>query len=157
MFGGESAIEIETHEGNRLGNASGRIVGGNLSLVVDSLGTLSELNTSGKILVLEEIDEYLYKIDRMLIQLKRAGKLSELTGLVIGYMTDIEDTELSFGETIREIVLNAVREYDYPVAFGFPIGHENPNLSWVHGGKMIRLENIEKFYQIGRASCRERV
>jgi muramoyltetrapeptide carboxypeptidase len=71
----------------------------------------------------------------MLTQLKRAGKLKDLAGLVIGHMTDIKEATLSFGERVEELVLNAVKDYHYPVAFGFPSGHENPNLAWVHGGK----------------------
>lgn len=116
------------------GRGRGEVIGGNLSLINDALGTSSEPDTNGKILVIEEIDEYRYKIDRMLTQLKRAGKLENLAGLVIGHMTDIKDSELSFGETAEEIILNHTRQYNYPVAFGFPTGHENPNLAWLHGG-----------------------
>jgi muramoyltetrapeptide carboxypeptidase len=116
------------------GRGRGEVIGGNLSLINDALGTSSEPDTNGKILVIEEIDEYRYKIDRMLTQLKRAGKLENLAGLVVGHMTDIKDSELSFGETVEEIILNHTRQYNYPVAFGFPTGHENPNLAWLHGG-----------------------
>jgi len=69
----------------------------------------------------------------MLVQLKRAKKLHQLTGLVVGNMTDIKDTELPFGESIEEIILNHVQEFNYPVGFGFPVGHENPNIAWVQG------------------------
>ena len=116
------------------GYGRGEVIGGNLSLINDSLGTSSEPDTEGKILVIEEIDEYRYKIDRMLTQLNRAGKLQQLAGLIIGYMTDIKDSELSFGESVEEIILHHVQSYNYPVAFGFPSGHENPNLPWIHGG-----------------------
>lgn len=116
------------------GRGRGEVIGGNLSLINDALGTSSEPDTNGKILVIEEIDEYRYKIDRMLTQLKRAGKLENLAGLVIGHMTDIKDSELSFGETVEEIIHHHTHHYHYPVAFGFPTGHENPNLAWLHGG-----------------------
>ena len=116
------------------GRGRGEVIGGNLSLINDALGTSSEPDTNGKILVIEEIYEYRYKIDRMLTQLKRAGKLENLAGLVVGHMTDIKDSELSFGETVEEIILNHTQHYHYPVAFGFPSGHENPNLAWLHGG-----------------------
>lgn len=116
------------------GSSRGEVIGGNLSLINDSLGTSSEPDTAGKILVIEEIDEYRYKIDRMLTQLKRAGKLQQLAGLIIGHMTDIKDSELSFGETVEEIILHHTQPYNYPIAFGFPTGHENPNLAWLHGG-----------------------
>lgn len=116
------------------GYGRGEVIGGNLSLINDALGTSSEPDTNGKILIIEEIDEYRYKIDRMLTQLRRAGKLENLAGLVIGHMTDIKDSELSFGEAVEEIILNHTQHYNYPVAFGFPTGHENPNLAWLHGG-----------------------
>jgi muramoyltetrapeptide carboxypeptidase len=118
---------------NRLGSASGKVVGGNLTLLVDSLGTATDIDTTGKILIIEEVDEYRYKLDRMLTHLKRANKLSQLAGLIIGHMTDIHDSEVSFGQTVEEIVLDKVKECNYPVAFNFPIGHEAPNLAWRHG------------------------
>jgi muramoyltetrapeptide carboxypeptidase len=137
LFGDYHAIHATSAPVNKLGKGGGELVGGNLSLVVDSLGTPSEINTDGKILILEEIDEYLYRIDRMMIHLKRAGKLANLAGLVIGHMTDLLDTELRFGETYEDIIKSHTREYNYPIAFRFPIGHENPNLAWPHGGKAM--------------------
>ena len=126
-------IQSNLNSHNRNGKANGILIGGNLSLVLDSLGTSTEPDTDGKILVIEEIDERLYKIDRMLTQLKRAGKLSHLAGLIIGYMTEIGDTELPFGQTLEELIMDKVAEYNYPVAFDFPIGHEAPNMAWLHG------------------------
>ncbi len=126
-------LETNSNSKSQVGEVEGNIIGGNLSLIVDSLGTSSEIDTKNKILVIEEVDEYLYKVDRMLVQLKRAGKLQHLAGLVVGHMTDIRETELPFGETIQDIILNQVKEFAYPVGFGFPVGHENPNLSWVQG------------------------
>lgn len=123
------------HPSNRMGEVSGELVGGNLSLLVDSLGTSTEIDTKNKILVIEEVDEYLYKIDRMVTQLQRAGKLSELSGLVVGYMSALKETELPFGESFYEIIMNAVNEYSYPVGFSFPIGHEDPNLAWIEGAR----------------------
>lgn len=134
IFTGQSAtLEASGSPKNRTGKATGRLVGGNLSLIVDSLGTSSEIDTANKILVIEEVDEYLYKIDRMLVQLKRAQKLQHLAGIVIGHMTDIRDTEFPFGEPIEEILTNHVREFDYPVGLRFPVGHENPNIAWIEG------------------------
>lgn len=131
----QGRIKADKNNFNRHGAGEGKIVGGNLSLIVDSLGTKTEIETKGNILVLEEIDEPLYKIDRMLTQLKRAGKLSQLKGLVIGHMTDIKDTVLPFNQTIEESVLDKVSGYTFPVAFGFPIGHEAPNFAWRHSAK----------------------
>lgn len=125
-------IFANSNQHNRAGEATGILIGGNLSLVVDSLGTSTEPNTDGKVLVLEEIDEHLYKVDKMLTQLKRAGKLSRLAGLIIGHMTGLKDTELPFNQTVEELILDKVSEYKFPVGFGFPIGHEPPNLPWRH-------------------------
>jgi muramoyltetrapeptide carboxypeptidase len=134
LLDGYCHIETQPDSSNRTGMGNGIVIGGNLSLLVDSLGTRSEPDTQGKILVLEEIDEYFYKIDRMITQLGRAGKLENLSGLIIGHMTDIKDSQLSFGEQVRDIIYNAVKTYAYPVVFSFPSGHENPNLAWFHGG-----------------------
>ncbi len=124
---------------NRIGKTTATLIGGNLSLIVDSIGTQSDPDTDGKILIIEEIDEYFYKIDRMFVQLERAGKLKNLAGLIIGHFTDIKDTELTFGEPLEEIITRVVAKYRFPVAFGFPTGHENPNLAW-RSGSVATLE-----------------
>lgn len=134
LFEGTFGIHAEAVASNRTGSAQGTLIGGNLSLIADSLGTSSEPDTSGCILVIEEIDEYRYRLDRMMTQLKRAGKLRNLKGLAVGHMTTIKDPELPFGETIYDIINRAVADYDYPVAFHVPTGHEEPNLAWIHGG-----------------------
>lgn len=135
LMQGESSIECGPSSFNLAGKRAGRLIGGNLSLIVDSIGTATDPDTHGKILVVEEIDEYLYKVDRMMTQLQRSGKLENLAGLIVGHMTDIKDTDLSYGMSVEEIILNAVKDYGYPVAFRLPSGHENPNLAWVHGGE----------------------
>lgn len=134
LFGEPVDIKVDPVLFNRTGTANGQVIGGNLSLVVDSLATDSEIDTRGKILILEEIDEYLYRIDRMFVQLKRANKLSDLAGLIIGHMTDLKDTELPFNQDITHLILDKIRDYNYPVAFNFPVGHDAPNLAWRHGG-----------------------
>lgn len=135
LFGETTAPEIDwaADENNRAGSTIGPVIGGNLSLVLESMGTRAEPDTSGKILVIEEIDEYYYKLDRMMMQLKRSGKLRSLAGLIIGHMTDLKDSDLPFGETVSEIVHRNVGDAGFPVAFGFPSGHDNPNVAWVHG------------------------
>ena len=133
LFGEAVLLEGKSSPFSRSGSASGQVVGGNLTLLVDSLGTATDIDTTGKILVIEEVGEYKYKLDRMLTHLKRAGKLNGLSALVIGHMTDISDAEGSFGQTVEEIVLDKVKDFSYPVAFNFPIGHEAPNLAWRHG------------------------
>lgn len=130
LFEDESPpLSASPNKHNRNGKGSGILTGGNLSLVADSIGSSTEIETEGKLLFLEEIDEYLYKIDRMLIQLKRAGKLDQLAGLIIGNFSDMKDTQIKFGVEIEELIANQFSEYDYPIAFGFSIGHEPHNLA----------------------------
>lgn len=118
---------------NRVGKAQGMVGGGNLSLLCSLIGTPYQLNTSGKILFLEDVGEPLYRIDRMMQQLKLSGMLSKLSGLVCGYFTNMEDTTPSFGKSYQQIVLDAVSDYDYPVSFGFNAGHQQPNCPMVFG------------------------
>ena len=114
---------------NKPGIAEGMVVGGNLSLLAHLTGTPSDINTDDKILFIEDLDEYLYHIDRMMIQLKRAGKLKQLKALLVGGFTDMKDTERPFGKNYQEIILDAVREYDYPVCFQLPFGHQDVNFT----------------------------
>ena len=127
-------MKVEYDSFNKMGEAKAPLLGGNLSLLVDSLGTNSALDAREKILVIEDVGEYFYKIDRMLVQLKRSHKLSELAGLVVGQFTDITESTLAFGESVKEIVRYHTKEYTYPIAFNFPIGHHQPNLPFIQGG-----------------------
>ena len=136
LFGATSSISAVSNANNKYGSATGEVIGGNLSLLVDSFLTSGEADFADKILIVEEIDEYIYKIDRMFTHLARAGKLSKLRGLVVGYFSDIKDTTPGFGETVEQLILEKVGRYNYPVAFNFPIGHENPNLAWRSGSSM---------------------
>lgn len=119
--------EIPAHHFNRTGKARGRLVGGNLALLAHCIGTTSDLETKGTILFLEDIGEYLYNIDRMLLQMKRSGKLDKLAGLVIGGFTDCKDTERPFGRSVEEIIYAHISEYKYPVCFNFPVSHDKEN------------------------------
>lgn len=133
LTGNEVNYSFPASEGNRRGSASGELVGGNLSIISSMQGTPCELDTRGKILFLEDIDEFLYHADRMLYQLKLGGKLEHLAGLVLGSFTDMKDNESPFGKNIREIISEAVEEYDYPVCFDFPAGHHEMNLALAFG------------------------
>ena len=133
LFTGSCEVSFEPEPSNRPGRAFAGVVGGNLSLLVDSLNTPSEPDTKNKILIIEEVDEYFYKLDRMFTQLRRTGKLKDLAALIVGHLSEMRNSDLAFGETAAEIVLHAVRDYAYPVAFSFPSGHRNPNLAWIHG------------------------
>ena len=146
---GDCQIASTPSEFNRTGSVTAPVVGGNLSLLVDALNTPSEPDTDGKILIVEEVDEYFYKLDRMLTQLRRTGKLKKLAGLVVGHMTDIKNSDLDFGETTHDIINHAVRDYQYPVAFSFPSGHHEPNEAWVQGATAtleVSLNNVSLSY-----------
>jgi len=112
---------------NKPGTATAELVGGNLSLLANITGTPSDINTKNKILFLEDIGEQIYSIDRMLYQLKRSGKFENLAGLIIGGFTDIKDTERPFGKTVYEAIADIITQYDYPVAYGFPVSHTTEN------------------------------
>ena len=127
LAGKHSKYECAAHEFNRKGEAVGELVGGNLALLAHLIGTPSDLKTKGRILFLEDVGEYLYNIDRMMRQLKRSGKLDKLAGLIIGGFSDAKDTERPFGQNAYEIIREIVKEYDYPVCFGFPVSHEKEN------------------------------
>lgn len=133
LFDSLEPIVVPYDISNRQGNATGQLIGGNLSLLIDSLGTPTEMDTRRKILVMEDVGEYFYRIDRMIMQLKRANKLSGLAGLILGHFTDITESTLAFGETVKEIIQYHTRDYNYPIAFNFPIGHHQPNLPFVQG------------------------
>ena len=127
LFGKHLSIEIDLHPFNRFGEVKGQIVGGNLSILYSLMGSPSDLNTDGKILFIEDIDEYLYHIDRMMMNLKRSGKLSNLKGLIVGGMTKMNDNTIPFGKDAESIIKDVVSEYNYPLCFGFPAGHVKDN------------------------------
>ncbi|MEA5404943.1 LD-carboxypeptidase [Arcicella sp. DC2W] len=127
LFGESLAYNIPAHSLNKKGIAKGELVGGNLAMLTHIIGSNSDVDTAGKILFLEDVGEYLYSIDRMMIQLKRAGKLQSLAGLIVGHFSDLEDNEVQFGKNANEIIQDAVAEYNFPVCYGFPVGHEPEN------------------------------
>jgi len=123
----------------RPGTLDGVLVGGNLSVLYSLLGSRSFPDLKGKVLFLEDVDEYLYHIDRMLTALKRAGMLKDLGGLLIGDFTGMKDHSISFGSTWEEIILESVATYHYPVIFGVPAGHGDENWPLEMG---IRLQSL---------------
>ena len=136
LFGEKFNYEVQAHALNRNGSVEAEVVGGNLSLLYALTGSASSIHTKGKILFIEDLDEYLYHVDRMMVSLKRYGKLSDLAGLIVGGMTDMKDNQIPFGKTAEEIVLDAVKEYNYPVCFNFSAGHLDKNLAIPLGRKM---------------------
>ena len=136
LFGEEVSLSIKAHPFNRVGIAETEIVGGNLSILYSLLASGSQINTDGKILFIEDLDEYLYHIDRMMYALKRAGILKNLAGLIIGGMSDMNDNSIPFGKNAEEIIRDVVSEYQYPVAFDFTAGHIEDNQPIVFGEKV---------------------
>lgn len=114
---------------NRMGKATGQLVGGNLSILYSLRGTPYDIDTRGKILFIEDLNEYMYHLDRMMMNLKVGGKLEHLAGLIVGNFTDMKDQDLPFGKTVEEIILNLVSTYNFPVVFQFPAGHCHDNFA----------------------------
>lgn len=129
LTGNSIRYKIAPHAMNRKGSARGQLVGGNLCLMSDLIGTPSDLDTRGKILFIEDIAEYKYNLDRKMWQLLRAGKLEHLAGLIVGGFTDTLDNEVPFGMTEYELVWEKVKDFTYPVCFDFPVGHQPRNVA----------------------------
>lgn len=140
LFGEPLRYDLPPHPLNRPGTAEGALTGGNLCLVCHLIGSPSEVDTAGKILFLEDIGEYHHAIDRYLVQLKRAGKLARLAGLLVGQFSDMKDNaDVPYGITPWEMVAEHVASYDFPVAYNFPVSHEADNWALVCG-REARLE-----------------
>lgn len=134
LFGEKLSYNISQESPcHRSGSASGILVGGNLSMLYALTGTRSDIQTGGKILFLEDLDEYLYHVDRMMMNLKRSGRLEGLAGLIVGGMSDMKDNAIPFGKTAEQIIRDAVAEYGYPVCFNFPSGHTPENYTLIFG------------------------
>ena len=147
LFGEELNYQFSPSKLNKKGIAEGELVGGNLSVLYSLCGSNSAINTNGKILFLEDLDEYLYHVDRMMQNLKRNGMLEHLAGLVIGGMSDMNDNTIPFGKTAEEIIAETVAEYDYPIAFNFPAGHIEDNQALIFG-RNIKLKVTDRGSQL---------
>jgi len=138
---GESFSVAATSNFNKSGSAEGTIVGGNLSIVYSLIGTNNQPDYSDKILFVEDLAEHLYHIDRMFYALNKSGILDKIRGLVVGGMTELEDTATPFGMSVEEIILAHFQYRNIPIAFGFPAGHLNDNRALILG-KKVRF-NVE--------------
>ncbi|CAM3810304.1 S66 peptidase family protein [Aquirufa aurantiipilula] len=143
LFEGKIQIEIPSEPENKLGQAEAGIVGGNLSLIVHLIGSKSLPDFAGNILLLEDVGENLYHIDRMVLQLKRAGLLDHLAGLIVGGFSDCKEAGLSVGKTVNQIILEHTAGSQYPIAFEFPSGHIAQNFPLVFGKKIKLLVNAD--------------
>lgn len=134
LFGKDYTIEMgRTDSFASLGILKGELIGGNLSVLYSLCGSASKMNTEGKILFIEDLDEMLYHVDRMMMNLKRSGYLKNLKALVIGGMTEMKDNKVYFGRTAEEIIIDLVKEYNYPVITNFPAGHIMDNKALILG------------------------
>lgn len=135
LLGENYEIEFQhTLEANyKSGKAKGKLIGGNLSLLYALQGSNSDINTNGAILFLEDLDEYLYHIDRMILSLKRSGKLKNLAGLIIGGMTNMQDNRFPFGKNAEQIIADHTQEFDFPISYHFPAGHILDNRALIFG------------------------
>jgi muramoyltetrapeptide carboxypeptidase len=138
LFGENIEYEIVGHPLNRRGTAEGILEGGNLSILCSLIGSVSEVSTREKILFIEDVGEHLYRLDRMMWQMKRAQNLFRIKGLIVGGMTEMKDGETPFGKSAYEIIADSVRNYNYPVCFGFPAGHQPDNRAMIIG-RMTKL------------------
>jgi muramoyltetrapeptide carboxypeptidase len=130
---------------NRDGYAEGELIGGNLSVIYSVIGSSSSLMSDDKILFLEDLDEYLYHLDRMMMSLKRNGIFDKIKGLIIGSFNNMNDNEISFGKSAYEIIFDVVKVYDFPVYFGFPAGHQKDNFPLLFGNHVEMKLNQGQF------------
>lgn len=135
LFGKKPLYAYRSEHTNISGESEGIVVGGNLALLVNVLGSVSDMDYDGKILFIEDVGEFYYSIDRMLWTLKRAGKLKNLRGLLVGGFTNLKDNKVPFGISVEELILEIVGEYGYPVAFDFPAGHIDNNYTLIFGAE----------------------
>ncbi|WP_254453265.1 S66 peptidase family protein [Winogradskyella undariae] len=138
IFGQPVDYTLKGSEYNRVGEASGELIGGNLTILHTMLGSEESLDTDGKILFIEEIGEYKYHVDRMLQSLKRAGYFDNLSGLVVGDMTRMRKNTTLWGTSVEQLILDALSEYDFPITFNMPAGHEKDNRALILG-KEVKL------------------
>ena len=143
LFGEKVEYTVPSHPFNKKGKAEGEIVGGNLSVLYSIMGSKSEIDYKGKILFIEDLDEYLYHIDRMMMNLKRNGYLDGLRGMIIGGMTSMNDNEIPWGKDALEIIQDVTKDYHFPIVYDFPAGHLKDNHALMLG-KIITLEVNEK-------------
>lgn len=153
LFNEPLEYKIPTHSFNRKGEARGRLTGGNLSMLYSQLGSPTALNTEGEILFIEDVDEYLYHIDRMMHALKRAGYFKQVSAVVVGSMSSMRDNTIPFGHTAEEIIRDVLSPYNFPLCFGFPAGHQKDNRALIFGrrAKLVVGNEVHLTFEDGRA------
>ncbi len=139
LFGETISYTIPSKSYDVKGTASGELVGGNISILYSLLGSKSAIDTKDKILFIEDLDEYLYHIDRMMYNLKRNGYFENVKGIIVGSMTDMHDNEIPFGQNEVQIITEIAKENSIPIAFQFPAGHQSDNRTLILG-KQVYFE-----------------
>lgn len=129
LLGEKQTYTLKSSKYNKTGKAKGDLVGGNLSILYSLRGTPYDINTSGKLLFIEDLAEYKYHLDRMMMNFKTGGLFKGLNGLIVGSFTGMKDNDTPFGKTVEEIILDAISEYNFPVIFDFPAGHQEQNMA----------------------------
>jgi len=142
LFGNNYTINFPANNLNRLGTVQGEIIGGNLSILYSILGTKSGFKADNKILFIEDLDEYLYHLDRMMLALKRAGKLNKLKAIIVGGMTKMHDNNIPFGKNAEEIIAEHCSSFHYPICFNAPCGHLDNNNALIFGKEVnLKIED----------------
>jgi muramoyltetrapeptide carboxypeptidase len=136
LFGGQLTYQIASDEMNRVGTATGELVGGNLSILYSLLGSPSAIDCTDKILFIEDLDEYLYHIDRMMMNLKRNGCLESIKGIIVGSMSKMRDNDIPWGKNAVQIVEDVTKAYNIPILYTFPAGHIHDNRALILGSKV---------------------
>jgi len=143
LFGEKLEYHIPASPFNKTGKATGEIVGGNLSVLYSILGSKSEVDYKEKILFIEDLDEYLYHIDRMMMNLKRNGYFDGLKALVVGGMTEMNDNDIPWGKNALEIIQDVLKDYKFPIIYDFPAGHIKDNRALILG-KTVSIDVNDK-------------
>jgi muramoyltetrapeptide carboxypeptidase len=133
LFGKPLGYQIDPYPMNRFGKATGELVGGNLSILYSLMGSKSAINCNDKILFIEDLDEYLYHIDRMMMNLKRNGCLESVKGIIVGGMTKMKDNDIPWGKNAMEIIQDVTQKYNIPILYNFPAGHVHDNRALIMG------------------------
>jgi muramoyltetrapeptide carboxypeptidase len=144
LFGETFSYSIPSKSYDVKGTASGELVGGNISILYSLLGSKSSIDTKDKILFIEDLDEYLYHIDRMMYNLKRNGYFENVKGIIVGSMTDMHDNEIPFGQNEVQIITEIAKEIRIPIAFQFPAGHQSDNRTLILGQQVAFEVNGEE-------------
>jgi muramoyltetrapeptide carboxypeptidase len=144
LFGEKLQYTLECDALNHKGKAKGELVGGNLSILYSLLGSESAIDCADKILFIEDLDEYLYHVDRMMMNLKRNGCLQSLKGIIVGAMTEMKDNEIPWGRNALEIIEDIVKGLNIPIIYNFPAGHIRDNRALIFGRQVSMDVNTEQ-------------